>query len=148
MAYTLNFNGTARKKLFFNGAEMKEAKHNGTLRWKARTDTETLSVSTGSAENSWVYSSTITAPEGFTKLVIETASAGGGNYGMNYARLVVNGTQNQQSNGSPGVNVSSWVTSYSITAGNTFYLIGRSERDYNRDDHQDALVITITYHFE
>lgn len=35
MAYTLNFNGTAYKKLMFNGVEMKEANHNGVLRWKS-----------------------------------------------------------------------------------------------------------------
>lgn len=131
--------GADRVKAVYKGSE---------LIYQSQTDTETLSVSTGSAESTWVYSSTVTVPKGYTKFVVETASASGGNFGTNYARLVVNGASYQQQNGNPGVNVSSWVTTYNVAVGNAIQLIGRSERDHNRDDRQDALIITITYHFE
>lgn len=123
-----------------------------TLVYQAQSDTLTVTA-TAPTDNGVARSNIITNTENYTKMVIESVSAYGGNYGNNWAKLYVNGTcvKNTGDQGNPSSYqsaVKSWSGSFDISQNGTVYVEVRTDVNTAIDDFGDAISATVKFHFE
>lgn len=124
----------------------------GHLIYRAQSDTCTVTV-TSTHNDKTVTSNIITNTENYEKMVIESVSASGGNFGNNWAKLYCNGacvlnTGDKGSGSEYVAAVNGWGGSFNISQSGTVYIQVYSYRDSNRDDAQDAITATVKFHFE
>ena len=122
------------------------------LIYQAQSDSYTVTA-TSSQNSETVSSATVTNTENYEKMVIESVSAGGGNFGDNWAKLYCNGvcvldTGGKGSGSEYVAAVNGWGGSFNISQSGTVYIQVYSYRDENRDDAQDAITATVKFHFE
>ena len=122
------------------------------LIYQAQSDSYTVTA-TSSQNSETVASATVTNTENYEKMVIESVSASGGNFGNNWAKLYCNGvcvldTGGKGSGSEYVAAVNGWGGSFNISQSGTVYIQVYSNRDENRDDAQDAITATVKFHFE
>ena len=122
------------------------------LIYQAQSDSYTVTA-TSSQNSKTVASATVTNTENYEKMVIESVSASGGNFGNNWAKLYCNGvcvldTGGKGSGSEYVAAVNGWGGSFNISQSGTVYIQVYSYRDENRDDAQDAITATVKFHFE
>ena len=122
------------------------------LIYQAQSDSYTVTA-TSSQNSETVSSATVTNTENYEKMVIESVSASGGNFGNNWAKLYCNGvcvldTGGKGSGSEYVAAVNGWGGSFNISQSGTVYIQVYSYRDENRDDAQDAITATVKFHFE
>ena len=78
-------------KLYKGNNQIGKVYKGSTLIYQAQSDTLTVTA-TAPTDNGVARSNVITNTDGYTKMVIESVSSYGGNYGNNWAKLYVNGT--------------------------------------------------------
>lgn len=122
------------------------------LIYRAQSDSYTVTA-TSSQNSKTVASNIITNTENYEKMVIESVSASGGNFGNNWAKLYCNGvcvldTGGKGSGGEYETAANAWSGTFDISQNGTVYIEVYSYRDENRDDAQDAITATVKFHFE
>lgn len=122
------------------------------LIYQAQSDTYTITATT-QRDGVAVKSNIITNTGNYEKMVIESVSASGGNYGQNTARLYCNGVNVLYSGNkydpSSYVNaVHSWSGTFAIAQGGSVYVEVWTDKDENRDDYDDPTSATVKFHFE
>ena len=123
-----------------------------TLVYQAQSDQKTITVTAKDYRE--VTSSSVTNSENYTKMVIDSATVSGGNYGTNWARLYCNGSKvlDTGTQGTPAAiatKIQSWAgQSFNISQGGTVYIYMKTDINVNIDSYLDAMTITLKFHFE
>ena len=131
-------------------------RNNGTtdvLIYSARSDTYTITATATQTNGTLAMSETIVNTEGYTKMVIDEVTGSGGNYGNNGAMLYCNGVKILSTGHLPNSSeyknaVKAWTGAFDISRGGNVYVETYTIRDENRDDGEDPISITVTFHFE
>lgn len=138
-------------KLYKGNNQIGKVYKGSTLIYQAQSDTLTVTAS-APTDNGVARSNVITNTDGYTKMVIESASASGGNFGENWAKLYVNGACVKAiSKGDPGsyqTAVKEWSGSFNISQNGTVYVEVQTTVNVNIDDFGDGLSATVKFHFE
>lgn len=121
------------------------------LIYQAQSDTYTITAA-AQYDGTTVTSGKITNTENYEKMVIESVSCSGGNYGENRARLYCNGVCIKDTGvvdvGAFHTAVYSWDGTFAIAQNGQVYVDVYTDKDENRDDGQDAVSVTVKFHFE
>ena len=117
-----------------------------------KSDSGTLTLSQSAPANGiWKETSPIVNSDGYTKLVIESVSVSGGNYGDNGAQLKASGRLLLNASGDYGRfrdTVNSWGGTLDILAGDNISLAVKTWNDPNRDDYGDNVYVTVKFRME
>lgn len=147
---SLNKASNETKPYVFNNQIGKVYKGN-TLIYQAQSDTYTITASS-SIDGATVASSKITNTDNYEKMVIESVICSGGNFGQNRARLYCNGSCVLDTGivdvGVFHTVVNSWGGTFMVAPNGQVYVDVYTNRDENRDDFQDAISVTVNFHFE
>lgn len=139
-------------KLYKGDVQIGKVYKGGTLIYQTQSDTLTVTA-THQYAGQVATSNKITNTDGYSKMVIESVSASGGNYGENWAKLYVNGTcvKDTGFKGTGGdlvTAVQSWKGSFNISKNGQVYVQAYTKENPDIDDFGGGISVTVKFHFE